>query len=219
MGMFIQIPGNLLLLSPLCSIWLRPAAILTAPRPHGTAGTVFDNHGIPPNGGAIPCYNRRLLLLCYFVINGELRQSIFSIEVVLLGQVLPWSARPIWLHAILIMLSNDGERNPGPNPTYPCTECQKNVGRNSVQCVKCINWTHLRCTRIKDLNVYIKTKQTHTCTKCDQVTNRHRHTSRKTKDQQRNEQTRTNPTTARSIHNQTCEDSDMERKWLGQKKQ
>uniref|UniRef100_A0A8R1EEP3 Reverse transcriptase domain-containing protein n=1 Tax=Caenorhabditis japonica TaxID=281687 RepID=A0A8R1EEP3_CAEJA len=131
--------------------------------------TVFDGHGIPPNGGAIPCYNQRLLLLRYFVINGGLRQSIFSIKVVLLGQVLPWSARPIWLQAILITLSNDVERNPGPRPTYPCTECHKNVGTNSVQCIKCTNWTHLRCTKIKDLNVYIKTKQTHTCTKCDQV--------------------------------------------------
>uniref|UniRef100_A0A8R1ET35 exodeoxyribonuclease III n=1 Tax=Caenorhabditis japonica TaxID=281687 RepID=A0A8R1ET35_CAEJA len=71
--------------------------------------------------------------------------------------------------AILITLSNDVERNPGPRPTYPCTECHKNVGTNSVQCIKCTNWTHLRCTKIKDLNVYIKTKQTHTCTKCDQV--------------------------------------------------
>uniref|UniRef100_A0A8R1DHK9 Reverse transcriptase domain-containing protein n=1 Tax=Caenorhabditis japonica TaxID=281687 RepID=A0A8R1DHK9_CAEJA len=76
---------------------------------------------------------------------------------------------PIWLQAILITLSNDVERNPGPRPTYPCTECHKNVGTNSVQCIKCTNWTHLRCTKIKDLNVYIKTKQTHTCTKCDQV--------------------------------------------------
>uniref|UniRef100_A0A8R1EKR1 diphthine methyl ester synthase n=1 Tax=Caenorhabditis japonica TaxID=281687 RepID=A0A8R1EKR1_CAEJA len=118
---------------------------------HGTAGTVSDGHGIPPNGGAIPCYNQRLLLLRYFVINGGLRQSIFSIK------------------AILITLSNDVERNPGSRPTYPCTECHKNVGTNSVQCIKCTNWTHLRCTKIKDLNVYIKTKQTHTCTKCDQV--------------------------------------------------
>uniref|UniRef100_A0A8R1EI90 Reverse transcriptase domain-containing protein n=1 Tax=Caenorhabditis japonica TaxID=281687 RepID=A0A8R1EI90_CAEJA len=69
----------------------------------------------------------------------------------------------------MIRLSNDVETNPGPpriRISYPCTECTKNVGNNSVQCTICLDWTHLRCTTIVDINHYAKYLRNHTCSKC-----------------------------------------------------
>uniref|UniRef100_A0A8R1EPV5 Reverse transcriptase domain-containing protein n=2 Tax=Caenorhabditis japonica TaxID=281687 RepID=A0A8R1EPV5_CAEJA len=70
---------------------------------------------------------------------------------------------------MMIRLSNDVETNPGPpriRISYPCTECTKNVGNNSVQCTICLDWTHLRCTTIVDINHYAKYLRNHTCSKC-----------------------------------------------------
>uniref|UniRef100_A0A8R1I8M3 Uncharacterized protein n=1 Tax=Caenorhabditis japonica TaxID=281687 RepID=A0A8R1I8M3_CAEJA len=58
---------------------------------------------------------------------------------------------------------------PGPprnRISYPCTECTKNVGKNSVQCTICLDWTHLRCTTIVDINHYARNFRNHTCSKC-----------------------------------------------------
>uniref|UniRef100_A0A8R1DTB8 Reverse transcriptase domain-containing protein n=3 Tax=Caenorhabditis japonica TaxID=281687 RepID=A0A8R1DTB8_CAEJA len=96
--------------------------------------------------------------------------SVFPTKVALLGPVLPENQRPHWLYAkTKIRLSNDVETKPGPpriRISYPCTECTKNVGNNSVQCTICLDWTHLRCTTIVDINHYAKNLRNHTCSKC-----------------------------------------------------
>ena len=32
---------------------------------------------------------------------------------------------------------------------YPCSVCSKGVGSNSIQCTKCKQWVHARCSRVK----------------------------------------------------------------------
>ena len=43
---------------------------------------------------------------------------------------------------------------PGAGPVqktgkYPCSVCSKGVGSNSIQCTKCKQWVHARCSRVK----------------------------------------------------------------------
>ena len=34
---------------------------------------------------------------------------------------------------------------------WPCAVCGKGVGRNSIQCTKCCNWVHKRCSGVKQM--------------------------------------------------------------------
>ena len=39
--------------------------------------------------------------------------------------------------------------NPGTNAKHPCSVYLKNIGVNSIKYIKCIQWVHARCSRVK----------------------------------------------------------------------
>ena len=48
-----------------------------------------------------------------------------------------------------IMISKPGASPVQKTGKYPCSVCSKGVGSNSIQCTKCKQWIHARCSRVK----------------------------------------------------------------------
>ena len=48
-----------------------------------------------------------------------------------------------------IMISKPGAGLVQKTGKYPCSVCSKGVGSNSIQCTKCKQWVHARCSRVK----------------------------------------------------------------------
>ena len=48
-----------------------------------------------------------------------------------------------------IMISKPGASPVQKTGKYPCSVCSKGVGSNSIQCTKCKQWVHARCSRVK----------------------------------------------------------------------
>ena len=48
-----------------------------------------------------------------------------------------------------IMISKPGASPVQKTGKYPCSVCSKGVGNNSIQCIKCKQWAHARCSRVK----------------------------------------------------------------------
>ena len=48
-----------------------------------------------------------------------------------------------------IMISKPGAGPVQKTGKYPCSVCSKGVGSNSIQCTKCKQWVHARCSRVK----------------------------------------------------------------------
>lgn len=47
---------------------------------------------------------------------------------------------------------------------FPCAECNKNVGSNSILCIACGLWVHKRCSKLKKVSK--KQMATFQCSKC-----------------------------------------------------
>ena len=48
----------------------------------------------------------------------------------------------------LLLIIAGIEINPGPTPRWPCDVCQKSAARNSIECVICRKWQHLKCAEV-----------------------------------------------------------------------
>ena len=53
----------------------------------------------------------------------------------------------------LLLISGNVHPNPGPisnypHPRYPCSICQLDVGRDSLQCSACLKWVHFLCSSL-----------------------------------------------------------------------
>ena len=48
-----------------------------------------------------------------------------------------------------IMISKPGAGPVQKTGKYPCSVCSKGVESNSIQCTKCKQWVHARCSRVK----------------------------------------------------------------------
>ena len=55
-----------------------------------------------------------------------------------------------------IMISKPGAGPVQKTGKYPCSVCSKGVGSNSIQCTKCKQWVHARCSRVKDKLAEVK---------------------------------------------------------------
>ena len=65
----------------------------------------------------------------------------------------------------LLFLIAGIEPNPGPKPPrFPCTACSKSACYSSVQCSRCRNWVHIRCTQLKSAADYCQS--TFLCPPC-----------------------------------------------------
>ena len=53
----------------------------------------------------------------------------------------------------LLLISGNVHPNPGPVhnnpcPSYPCSICHLQVGRDSLQCTTCLKWVHFHCSSL-----------------------------------------------------------------------
>ena len=53
----------------------------------------------------------------------------------------------------LLLISGNAHPNPGPisnhpHPRYPCSICDLDVGRDSLQCSACLKWVHFLCSSL-----------------------------------------------------------------------
>ena len=71
---------------------------------------------------------------------------------------------------ILIYLANDVEKNPGPNPKYPCGICNKAVWwtKPAIACDMCNSWFHKQCLNMQSVifTVLANTDTSWTCCNC-----------------------------------------------------
>ena len=89
-----------------------------------------------------------------------LSQTVFSLGHPLTGQ--NWAAslslidrtplRRLFILALLLV-SGNVHLNPGPisnhsHPTYPCSICHLEVGRDSLQCSACLKWVYFLCSSL-----------------------------------------------------------------------
>ena len=59
---------------------------------------------------------------------------------------------------------------PGAGPfqktgKYPCSVCSKGVGSNSIQCTKCKQWVHARCSHVKGKLAEVKDFVCNSCSR------------------------------------------------------
>ena len=62
-----------------------------------------------------------------------------------------------------IMISKPGACPVQKTGKYPCSVCSKGVGGNSIQCTKCKQWVHARCSRVKDKLAEVKDSVCNSC--------------------------------------------------------
>jgi len=63
-----------------------------------------------------------------------------------------------------IMVGGEGKGDIEESGKWPCGVCGKGVGRNSLQCTKCLKWVHKKCSRVK--GGLQAASVTFTCTRC-----------------------------------------------------
>jgi len=63
-----------------------------------------------------------------------------------------------------VMIGGEGVAEVEETSKWPCAVCSKGVGRNSVQCTRCLKWVHKRCSGVKEIR--LAASATFVCSKC-----------------------------------------------------
>jgi ribonuclease HI len=66
----------------------------------------------------------------------------------------PRGGAPACLSSVLLLLAGDVEQNPGPQPMWPCSMCDREIRGSAIYCSRCERWVHRRCTLLSSREYY-----------------------------------------------------------------
>jgi len=68
------------------------------------------------------------------------------------------------LNKTKVMISGEQQKVTQKAVRWPCAVCGRGVGNNSIQCTRCQQWVHRKCSGIKDIMYKVMT--TFVCRRC-----------------------------------------------------